>query len=119
MIIQQGDVFHVDLPRGGGEHMAVVISANQFNAANHSIMIVPFTSDEDGKRSGFESTAMFQSGDYSFLTKQSAAPAEWMEWVDRKSLDSKLGNLKANDLNRVLNAIAHFFDIPTYMDTDD
>lgn len=116
---KQGDVFRAELDSGGGEHMVVVVSANRFNAASHSLMIIPFTSDEDGNRAAYQATAQFKAKCYPFLMHDSAVPAEWMEWIVRKRLAQKLGELSAHDLNRVLKAVASFFEIEVWIDAEE
>lgn len=108
MVIQQGDVFWVDLgePVGsapGYRHPHVVIQNNLFNQSRiHTIIVCALTSNL--KRAGAPGNVLLQEGDAG-LPKQSVVIVSQLFTVDKSQLDEYIGTLSAKRVRQILDGI--------------
>ena len=108
MVIQQGDVFWVDLgePVGsapGYRHPHVVIQNNLFNQSRiHTVVVCVLTSNL--KRAGAPGNVLLQEGDAG-LPKQSVVVVSQLFTVDKSQLDEYIGTLSAKRVRQILEGI--------------
>ena len=108
MVIQQGDVFWVDLgePVGsapGYRHPHVVIQNNLFNQSRiHTVVVCALTSNL--KRAGAPGNVLLQEGDAG-LPKQSVVVVSQLFTVDKSQLDEYIGTLSAKRVRQILEGI--------------
>ena len=108
MVIQQGDVFWVDLgePVGsapGYRHPHVVIQNNLFNQSRiHTVVVCALTSNL--KRAGAPGNVLLQEGDAG-LPKQSVVVVSQLFTVDKSQMDEYIGTLSAKRVRQILEGI--------------
>jgi mRNA interferase MazF len=108
MVVQQGDVFWVDLgePVGsapGYRHPHVVIQNNLFNQSRiNTVVVCALTSNL--KRAGTPGNVLLQAGDAG-LPKQSVVVVSQIFTVDKTQLDEYIGTLSAKRVRQILDGI--------------
>jgi mRNA interferase MazF len=108
MVIQQGDVFWVDLgePVGsapGYRHPHVVIQNNLFNQSRiHTVVVCALTSNL--KRAGAPGNVLLQEGDAG-LPKRSVVVVSQIFTIDKTQLDEYIGTLSAKRVRQILDGI--------------
>lgn len=99
------------------DRRVVVVSREQLNRGTF-VFVVPFTTGRLAERRLLSNCAEFGAGDYSVIDRPCVAQADTLQPVRPDMLRGPFDRLSANDLNRVLAAIAAVFDIPAYFDVD-
>jgi mRNA interferase MazF len=108
MVIQQGDVYWVDLgePIGsapGYRHPHVVIQNNLFNQSRmNTVVVCALTSNL--KRAGAPGNVLLQEGDAG-LPKRSVVVVSRIFTVDKTQLDEYISTLSAKRVRQILDGI--------------
>ena len=108
MVINQGDVFWVDLgePPGsspGYRHPHVVIQNNVFNKSRiNTVVVCVLTSNL--KRADAPGNVLLEQGEAN-LPKQSVVNVSQLFTVDKRDLDEKIGTLSPNRVRQLLDGI--------------
>ncbi|MEL6556168.1 MAG: type II toxin-antitoxin system PemK/MazF family toxin [Cyanobacteria bacterium J06621_11] len=108
MVIQQGDVYWVDLgnPTGsapGYLHPHVVIQNDEFNSSNiNTIVVCTLTSNL--KRASSPGNVLLEAGEAN-LPKQSVVNVSQIYTVDKSQLNDKIGELTPQILRQVLDGV--------------
>ncbi|HEX4949520.1 MAG TPA: type II toxin-antitoxin system PemK/MazF family toxin [Blastocatellia bacterium] len=108
MVIQQGEVFWVDLgdPIGsapGYRHPHVVIQNNLFNHSRmNTVVVCALTSNL--KRANAPGNVLLQEGDAG-LPKRSVVVVSQIFTVDKSQLDEYIGTLSAKRVRQILDGI--------------
>ena len=108
MVINQGDVFWVDLaePSGsspGYRHPHVVIQNNVFNKSRiNTVVVCVLTSNL--KRADVPGNVLLEKGEAN-LPKQSVVNVSQIFTVDKRDLDEKIGTLSPKRVRQILNGI--------------
>jgi mRNA interferase MazF len=108
MVIQQGDVFWVDLgePRGsepGYRHPHVVVQNDLFNRSRiGTVLVCPLTSNL--ARAESPSNVLLRKGEAN-LPKRSVVNVTQVETVDRTDLVEKIGKLSKSRVREIIDGI--------------
>ena len=108
MVINQGDVFWIDLgdPSGsspGYRHPHVVVQNNVFNKSRiNTVVVCVLTSNL--KRAEAPGNILLEQGEAN-LSKQSVVNVSQIFTVDKRDLDEKIGTLSAKRIHQVLAGI--------------
>lgn len=108
MVIQQGDMYWVDLgePVGsapGYRHPHVVIQNNLFNQSRmNTVVVCALTSNL--KRANAPGNVLLQEGDAG-LPKQSVVVVSQIFTIDKTQLDEYIGTLSAKRMRQILDGI--------------
>jgi mRNA interferase MazF len=108
MVIQQGDVYWVDLgePVGsapGYRHPHVVIQNNLFNLSRmNTVVVCALTSNL--KRASAPGNVLLQEGDAG-LPKRSVVVVSQIFTIDKTQLDEYIGTLSAKRMRQILDGI--------------
>ena len=108
MVIQQGDIYWVDLgePIGsapGFHHPHVVIQNNAFNRSNiNTVVVCALTSNL--KRASAPGNVLLAEGEAN-LPKASVVNISQVFTVDKSQLDEKIGTLSAQRLRQILDGL--------------
>jgi len=108
MVINQGDIFWVDLgtPSGSGlgyRHPHVVIQNNVFNRSRiNTVVVCALTSNL--KRAAVPGNVLLKKGEAN-LPKQSVINVSQIFTVDKNQLDEKIGTLATGRVREILNGI--------------
>ena len=108
MVINQGDVFWVDLgePSGsspGYRHPHVVIQNNVFNKSRiNTVVVCVITSNL--KRADAPGNILLEKGEAN-LAKQSVVNVSQIFTVDKQDLDEKIGTLSPERVRQILEGI--------------
>ena len=109
MVIQQGDVFWIDLeePSGSGpgyRHPHVVVQNNVFNRSRiHTVVVCALTSNV--KRATAPGNVLLEPGEAG-LPKQSVVNVSQLFTVEKALLVEKIGTLSAKRVSEILDGIA-------------
>lgn len=108
MIINQGDIFWVDLgePSGsspGYRHSHVVIQNNVFNKSRiNTVVVCVITSNL--KRADAPGNVLLEKGEAN-LPKQSVVNVSQLFTVDKRDLDEKIGTLSPKRVRQILDGV--------------
>jgi mRNA interferase MazF len=108
MVINQGDIFWVDLvtPSGSGpgyRHPHVVIQNNVFNRSRiNTVVVCALTSNL--KRAAVPGNILLKKGEAN-LPKQSVVNISQIFTVDKNQLNEKIGALSTRRVREILNGI--------------
>jgi mRNA interferase MazF len=108
MVIEQGDVYWIDLgdPQGSGpgyRHPHVVVQNNLFNQSRiHTVVVCAITSNL--KRAQAPSNVLLKQGEAN-LSKPSVINVSQIFTVDNNSLNEKIGTLSLPRIREVLKGI--------------
>jgi len=108
MVINQGDVFWVDLgePSGsepGYRHPHVVIQNNVFNRSRiNTVVVCALTSNL--KRAKAPGNILLEQGEAN-LPKQSVVSVSQIFTVDKRDLDEKIGTLSRRRVRQILDGV--------------
>lgn len=107
-MINQGDVFWVDLGEPGGSepgyrHPHVVIQNNVFNKSKiNTVVVCVITSNL--KRAEAPGNVLLEKGE-SNLSKQSVVNVSQIFTVDKQDLEDRIGSLSKQRIQQILNGI--------------
>jgi mRNA interferase MazF len=108
MVINQGDVFWVDLGEASGSgpgyrHPHVIIQNNVFNKSRiNTVVVCVLTSNL--KRADAPGNVLLEKGEAN-LPKQSVVNVSQIFMVDKRDLDEKIGTLSAKRASQILAGI--------------
>jgi len=108
MVIQQGDIFWVELDELSGSepgysHPHVVIQNNVFNRSRiHTVVVCALTSNL--RRATAPGNVLLEPGEAN-LPRQSVVNISQIFTVDRSQLGAKIGTLSARRVRDILNGI--------------
>ncbi len=108
MVINQGDIYWVDLeePSGsapGYRHPHVVIQNNLFNRSQiRTVVVIALTSNL--KRAGAPGNVLLEKGEAN-LPKQSVVNVSQVFTVDKSQLEEYMGTLSSKRVREILNGI--------------
>jgi mRNA interferase MazF len=108
MVINQGDVYWVDLddPSGsepGYKHPHVVIQNNLFNRSQiRTVVVIALTSNP--KRADVPGNVLLEKGEAN-LPKQSVVNVSQVFTVDKSQLDEYIGTLSPKRVREILNGV--------------
>lgn len=108
MVINQGDIYWVDLdePSGsepGYKHPHVVIQNNLFNRSqNRTVVVLPLTSNL--RRAEAPGNILLKKGEAN-LTKQSVVNVSRVFTVDKSQLDEYIGTVSSKRVREILDGI--------------
>lgn len=108
MVINQGDVYWVDLddPSGsepGYKHPHVVIQNNLFNRSQiRTVVVIALTSNP--KRADAPGNVLLEKGEAN-LPKQSVVNVSQVFTVDKSQLDEYIGTLSTKRVREILNGV--------------
>jgi mRNA interferase MazF len=108
MVINQGDVFWVDLdePAGSGpgyRHPHVVIQNNVFNRSRiHTVLVCALTSNL--QRATAPGNVLLESGEAD-LPKQSVVVVSQLFTVDKRQLNEHVGTLSQKRVGQILDGV--------------
>lgn len=118
MVINQGDVFWIDLgePTGsepGYRHPHVVIQNNLFNRSRINTVVV-CTITSNLKRAEAPGNVLLSKGEAN-LTKRCVVNISQLFTVDKSDLREKIGTLSNQRIEQIINGIQMLMD-PRYVD---
>lgn len=88
----RGEVYRYKQPDSRGDRrFVVIVSRNEMNAG-HSVMVVPFFSQQLDRRATFPSYAVFDKGEGGLL-QPCAAKADELKTLDKSQIDFAAGPL--------------------------
>jgi mRNA interferase MazF len=108
MVINQGDIFWIDLgePSGsepGDRHPHVVIQNNVFNISNiNTVVVCALTSNL--KRAGSPGNVLLKNGEAN-LPRQSVVNISHIFTVDKRDLGERIGSLSKKRVRQILDGI--------------
>lgn len=108
MVINQGDIFWVDLGEPGGSepgytHPSVVIQNNMFNHSNINTVVVS-TLTSNVKRANVPGNVLLEPGEAN-LPKPSIVVVSQIFTVDKAQLRDYIGTLSKNRIRQILDGL--------------
>ncbi|HZX15075.1 MAG TPA: type II toxin-antitoxin system PemK/MazF family toxin [Thermodesulfobacteriota bacterium] len=113
MVINQGDIFWVELEEPGGsepgyKHPHVVVQNNLFNRSHiKTVVVCPLTSNI--KRANAPGNVLLEKKEAN-LPKQSVVNVSQVFTVDRTQLDEHIGTLSPKRVREIINGIKLVID---------
>ena len=81
---QRGEVYEIDVPRGAGPHLCVVVQSDVAIARFATVLLVPLS--DAGKHRGEPFSPFISRANNRFLTKDTVAVARWVFFFEKKLL---------------------------------